>query len=82
VAAVRRTEREADRLSVWLLANAGHDPEAAPRMIRRLGPHSLFVTASPTHGKASTRAREMLAEIADLRAAPDQDWSRRFVREP
>jgi hypothetical protein len=78
VAAVRRTEREADRLSVWLLANAGHDPEAAPRMIRLLGPHGLFVTASPTHGKASTRAREMLAEIAELRAGPDADWARRF----
>ncbi len=82
VKAVRRTEREADRLSVWILARAGYDPEAAPRMIRQLGPHGMFVTASPTHGKSSTRAREMLAEIAQLRGAPDADWARRFRPEP
>ena len=78
---VRRTEREADRLSVWILANAGYDPEAAVRMIGRIGPHGLFVIASPTHGNSRTRAREMAAEIAVLRAAPDADWAQRFRRE-
>ncbi len=82
VANVRRTEREADRLSMWLLANAGYDPEAALRMIRQIGPRGLFVIASPTHGKSRTRAREMAAEIAVLRAVPDQDWAARFRREP
>ena len=82
VAAVRRTEREADRLSVWLLANAGYDPDAALRMIRLIGPHGLFVIAAPSHGKASTRVREMAAEIAVMRAAPDLDWAARFHREP
>ena len=81
VAAVRRTEREADRLSVWLLANAGYDPDAALRMIRLIGPHGLFVIAAPSHGKASTRARDMAAEIAVMRAAPDRDWAARFHRE-
>lgn len=82
VANVRRTEREADRLSVWLLANAGYDPQAAVQMIGRIGPRGLFVIASPTHGTSRTRARDMVAEIAILRAAPDADWAARFRREP
>ena len=79
---VRRTEHEADRLSVWLLANAGYEPEAAVRMIGRIGPRGLLVIASPTHGSNRTRAREITAEIAVLRAAPDADWTARFRREP
>ena len=34
----RDTERDADRLMPWLLANAGYDPWAASRMMRRWGP--------------------------------------------
>jgi hypothetical protein len=79
---VRRTEREADRLSVWLLANAGYDPEAAIRMMARIGPRGLLVIASPTHGTNRTRARELAEEIAVLRASPDRDWAKRFRREP
>ena len=82
VAAVRRTEREADRLSVWLLANAGYDPEAALRMIVRVKPRGLLYVPSPSHGTSTTRARDMAAEIAVLRAAPDADWAQRFRREP
>lgn len=81
-ASVRRTEREADRLSVWLLANAGYDPQAAVRMIGQIGPRGLLVVALPTHGTSRTRAREMAAEITVLRAAPDADWARHFRREP
>lgn len=81
-AAVRRTEREADRLSVWIMANAGYPPEAALAMIRRIGPRGLLVIPGATHGKASTRAREMEAEIAVMRAAPDTNWTLRFRREP
>jgi len=33
----RQTEAEADRLSVWLLAGAGYDPEAAARFWRKFG---------------------------------------------
>ena len=79
---VRRTEREADRLSVWLLKNAGYDPETAPHMIVRVKPRGLLVVASPSHGTSRTRAREMAAEIAVLCAAPDADWAARFRREP
>jgi predicted Zn-dependent protease len=32
---IRATEIEADRLSVWLMANAGYDPSAAVRFIER-----------------------------------------------
>ncbi len=81
-AAVRRTEREADRLSVWIMANAGYDPTAALRMVRLIGPRGLLVIPGASHGKASTRAREMAAEIAVMRAAPDIDWAQRFRREP
>lgn len=34
----RNSERDADRLMPWLLANAGYNPEAAVRMMRRYGP--------------------------------------------
>jgi predicted Zn-dependent protease len=81
-AAVRRTEREADRLSVWIMANAGYDPAAALRMIYLIAPRGILVIPGPSHGKASTRAREMAAEIAVMRAAPDTDWAQRFRREP
>jgi hypothetical protein len=81
-AAVRRTEREADRLSVWILANAGYPPEAALHMIRLIYPQGLMVIPGPGHGKASTRANEMAAEIAVMRAAPDANWALRFRREP
>ncbi len=80
-ASVRRTEREADRLSVWLLANAGYDPGAAVRMIGRIGPRGLLVIGAASHGSNRTRANEMAAEIAVLRAAPDADWAARFRRE-
>ena len=35
---IRQTEREADRLMPWILANAGYDPAAAARFMRRWGP--------------------------------------------
>ncbi|MFM9936484.1 MAG: hypothetical protein ACKVOL_09840 [Novosphingobium sp.] len=82
VASVRRTEREADRLSVWLMANAGYDPEAAVGMIGRIGPRGILMVASPTHGSNRTRAREIAAEIMVLRAGPDADWPSRFQPEP
>ncbi len=36
------TELEADRLSVWLLANAGYDPRAAVQFWQRCGPASCL----------------------------------------
>ncbi|WP_420384275.1 hypothetical protein [Novosphingobium sp.] len=83
MAVVRRTEHEADRLSVWLLANAGYPPEAAialqAQVIARLiGPFNIDLT----HGGWHSRAARIEHEIATLKAAPDADWPKRFVREP
>jgi membrane-associated protease RseP (regulator of RpoE activity) len=84
-AEVRRFEREADRLAVWLLANAGHDPQAAIRLAEgwlRAGDKGVF--RAPTHDGWQARrdlmAREVEA-IAQARKAQPQgplDWRRRF----
>ena len=83
LAVVRRTEHEADRLSVWLLANAGYPPEAAIALQRTviahlIGPFSI----DPTHGGWRSRASRIEREIATLKTAPDTDWPHRFVPEP
>ena len=82
VGVVRACEREADRLSIWLLAVAGYDPQAAPRMIARIGPGFQILFPSASHGSWKGRVRDMTAEIATLHAAPDMDWRSRFRREP
>lgn len=69
---VRATEAEADRLSVWLLARAGYDPEAAVRFWSWFGRRGLNMFGSPTHGGWQNRVARMTAEIAAMRAAgPD-----------
>lgn len=82
----RKTEREADRLSVWLLQNAGYDPAAAMAWMRRIGPrYEILFFASPDHGSWRTRVRTMAAEIATMQAATHHgakaDWPRLFRRE-
>ncbi|OCC23944.1 hypothetical protein MB02_09015 [Croceicoccus estronivorus] len=86
LANVRQTEQEADRLSVWLLANAGYDPETAPRLMRgwarRRDPG---LARLPTHDSWEERARLMEAEItrlrATLRGTGKADWRNDFARE-
>lgn len=83
---VRMTEREADRMMPWLLANAGYDPAAALRFMRRWGPdHGGGLFRKRTHEGWDERAEMIEAEIALVEAvrAPDggADWSRHFVRE-
>lgn len=81
-AVIRRTEREADRLSVWLMANAGYPPEAAVRFQQTIIAHFAGPLAiDPTHGPWRERARVIAEEIATMRAAPDLDWAHRFRRE-
>ena len=81
---VRATEREADRLSVWLLANAGYDPTAAVRFFQRWGPQfDLGILATPDHDGWKTRVRTVSAEIEAMRAAQAKrggsaDWTRDF----
>ena len=83
---VRRTEREADRLSVWLLANAGYDPAGAVRLMSGWGRRNdLGILRLPTHEGWDDRAASMESEIVRLRVAMERrgaaDWSRDFVRE-
>jgi hypothetical protein len=62
----RQAEEEADRLSVYLLANAGIDPHAAPNLWRsKLGRHiSGGIFHDAAHPSAKARAAIMEAEIA------------------
>jgi hypothetical protein len=65
----RRTEAEADQLSVSLLRNAGYDPHAATRFWREHGGDvdgGLF--RSRTHPSSSARAEAIEAEIAHIPA--------------
>lgn len=83
---VKRQEVEADRLSVWLLFNAGYDPQVAVRFQETWGKdHDRGILSAPDHNRWKKRASQMASEIAVLRAAagPDgkADWGSRFRRE-
>lgn len=86
--AVRATEREADRLSVWLLANAGYDPVAALRFMARWGPpNDDGIFSTPDHDRWRKRYRLIEAELARLEAARrdpggEANWARDFVLTP
>ncbi len=72
-ARVRRTEEEADRLSVALLTDAGIDPRAAVTLWREWGRRSDGLFGDPVHGGWDERVRTIEAAIAALptpRAAP------------
>lgn len=67
---VRATEIEADRLSVWLMANAGYDPSAALRFIERFGratDPALF--SDGTHLRWRGRVDIMQSEISRISAS-------------
>lgn len=84
--AVRKTEREADRLALWLMANAGYNPAAAPAFMRRYGPKGLLaLVQEPTHDRAEARARMLETELHDMGAASAdgrRDWRLRFSLPP
>lgn len=69
VSAIRQTEIEADRLSVYLMDRAGYDPDAAVRFWTRYGPHPLNFLRSRDHPGWRERIALMQAEIAKIRAA-------------
>ncbi len=82
---VRHTEREADRLMPWLLANAGYDPAAAAQFMRTWGKrHSTKLLRLPTHDGWTKRARAIEAELPLIAEAVAEegraDWSRHFRR--
>ena len=81
---IRATEREADRLSVWLLASAGYDPRAAVRFFERWGPKNDFgIFTTPDHDRWRSRIKQIEAELVRMEAARRArgvaDWSRDFV---
>nr|WP_298931891.1 hypothetical protein [uncultured Erythrobacter sp.] len=82
---IRATEREADKLMPWLLANAGYDPAAAGRFFREYQPNSggaLFLSGS--HDKWQKRAKAVDAELPRIRAtlqnSNQADWSAHVTR--
>lgn len=83
---IRLTEREADRLAPWLLANAGYEPAAALRFMNTWGPdYSGGILRKRTHDGWDERAEAMAAEIplveAQLSATGRADWRTHFKRE-
>ena len=83
---VRLTEREADRLMPWLLANAGYEPEAAIRFMHSWGRrHDGGLFRARTHDGWDERAEFIAAEIPLIRKLMAQegkaDWSVHFRRE-
>ncbi|GAA4642350.1 hypothetical protein GCM10023115_05220 [Pontixanthobacter gangjinensis] len=76
---VRNTEREADQLMPWLLANAGYDPAAAVRFMKRWGPkHSGGLFRKRTHDGWDERAETIEQQLPLIKAATNDqgqaDW--------
>lgn len=70
----RQTEEEADRLSVWLLAGAGYDPDDAVHFWTRFGrKYGGGLFQSGTHPRWRDRVAAVTAEIATVRAARSAD---------
>jgi hypothetical protein len=83
---VRLTEREADRLMPWLLANAGYEPEAAIRFMTSWGrKHDGGLFRARTHDGWDERAEFIAAEVPLVRELMARegkaDWSVHFRRE-
>lgn len=83
---IRLTEREADRLMPWLLANAGYDPSAALRFMERWGPqHSGGIFRKRSHDGWDERAEFIAAELQMIEAVRSEDgqadWRNRFKRD-
>ncbi len=83
---VRKTEREADRLMPWLLANAGYDPVSAQRFMEEWGPrHDGGLFRNRSHDGWDERAEFIAAEIPAIRALMESegaaDWRTHFRRE-
>jgi len=83
---IRMTEREADRLMPWLLANGGYDPEAGERFMREWGPGNdggLF--RGRTHDGWNERAALIAAELPLIQrstaASGGADWASGFIRD-
>lgn len=83
---VRLSERDADRLMPWLLANAGYDPRAAVRFMQRFGPrHGGGLLRKRTHDGWDERVEFIEAEVLAIdvlrssNPAAFADWSKDFA---
>lgn len=81
---IRQTEREADRLMPWILANAGYDPAAAARFMRRWGPdNNGGLRLWRKHDGWDERLAMIEAELPKIRASLARDgtadWKRDFT---
>lgn len=83
---VRLSERDADRMMPWLLANAGYDPKAAVRFMAKWGPeHGGGLLRKRTHDGWDERVEFIEVEIARVEAAltatGKADWRQGFEPE-
>ena len=66
---IKETEIAADRLSVWLMVNAGYDPKAAIRFWTRYGKeHGKGIFSASTHYRWKKRVGLFEEEIAKINA--------------
>lgn len=79
------TEIEADRLSIWLMANAGYDPGGAIRFWTRYGKQrGKGIFSAPTHYRWKKRVGLFEEEMARLAAATrdQRGWYPPLLAEP
>ena len=78
----RQTEIQADILSVYLLANAGYDPKAAPDFWRDFGPnHAGSIFNSRSHPHWRDRIATLEAEITKVQADPARPHVSKLIAE-
>ena len=66
---IKATEIEADRLSVWLMKNAGYDPQAAISFWTRYGKqHGKGIFSASTHYRWKKRVKLFEEELAKMAA--------------
>ncbi len=71
---IKQTEIEADRLSVWMMKNAGYDPQAAIRFWTRYGKeHGKGIFSASTHYRWKKRVKLFEEEIAKMNALEPVD---------
>lgn len=79
------TEIEADRLSTWLMANAGYDPQASVRFWTRYGKQrGKGIFSAPTHYRWKKRVALFEAEMAAMAASAKEPrgWYPPLLAEP
>lgn len=76
---IRATEIEADRLSVWLLANAGYDPQSAIDFWKKYGRKlGKGIFSAGTHLRWKKRVAILEQEIAEMAQMPTMNGKRPF----